>query len=183
MKYLSIICWLVCAITLHKEANFYFVGNQHFASDRMPNSLADTTLKIITPAKSEVLRLSSEYKITWESKVSGNLQIDLYKADKLDRTLEFAAINIVGKENNYTWKIPADIPLGDDYQLVIFDIKNKDFEAKSDIFSIQKSKKLSKWVIIGGSIGLVAIFGAIILIFGRPKTSRLPDPPSPDEGG
>lgn len=184
MKHLFIIAWLVCAVGLHEEANFYFIKkNASPVVFKASNSFADTILKVITPAKGEVLRLSAEYKITWESKVSGNLQIDLYKTDKLDRTLEFAALNIVGKENSYTWKIPADIPLGEDYQIVIFDIKNKDFTAKSDIFSIQKSKKLSKWVIIGGSVGLVAIIGALILILGRPKISRLPDPPTPDEGG
>ena len=180
MKYLFLFGWLICAVSLHEVANFSFIRN---APTTAKSSAADSTLKILTPAKGEVLRVSSEYKITWESKVSGNVQIDLYKTDKLDRTLEFAALNVTGVANSYTWQIPADVPLGEDYQIVIFDIKNKDFIAKSEVFPIQKSKKLSKWVIIAGSIGLVAIIGAVVLILGRPKTRRLPDPPNPDEGG
>ena len=179
MKYLFIFSWLFCAISLHEVANLHDLRVVTFMYER---TVADTALKILTPTKGEALRLQSEYKITWESKVNGNVQIDLYKAEKLDRTLEFAALNVVGKGNVYTWKIAADIPLGEDYQLVIFDIKDKSIEARSGIFSIQKSKKLPKWAIIAGSLGLVAIVGAVILIFGRPRSNRLPDPPNPDNG-
>ncbi len=177
MKYLFILGWLFCAIGLHKIANF----NHLTPPLSVGKVVADTALRILTPAKGEVLRANNAYKITWESKSSGNLQIDLYKTDKLDRTLEFSALSVVGKGNIYTWNIPADIALGEDYQIVIFDIKNKDITAKSEVFSIQKSKKLPKWVIIAGSVGLVAIIGAVVLILGRPRTRRLPDPPNPDE--
>lgn len=181
MKYLFLLGWLICAVSLHEVANFSFIQNTPPTASKIGVSVADSTLKILTPAKGEVLRLSSEYKITWESKVSGNVQIDLYKTDKLDRTLEFAALNVVGATNSYTWKIPADIPLGEDYQIVIYDIKNKEFTAKSEIFPIQKSKKLPKWVIIAGSVGFVAIVGLVIILT-RPKARRLPDPPSPEGG-
>jgi hypothetical protein len=179
MKYLFIFSWLFCAISLHEVANLHDFRALALMHEQVT---ADTALKILTPTKGEAVRLQSEYKITWESKVNGNVQIDLYKAEKLDRTLEFAALNVVGKSNVYTWNVPTDVPLGEDYQIVIFDIKDKSIEAKSSIFSIQKSKKLPKWAIIAGSLGLVAIVGAVILIFGRPRSNRLPDPPNPDNG-
>jgi hypothetical protein len=177
MKYLFIFGWLFCALALHKVANFNHLTSS-YSSDKI---IADTLLNVLAPAKGEGLRASSTYQIKWESKQSGNLQIDLYKADKLDRTLEFSALSVVGKNNIYTWNIPADIVLGEDYQIVVFDLKDKNISAKSEIFSIQKSKKLPKWVIVVGSVGLVAIIGAVVLILGRPKTRRLPDPPNPDE--
>lgn len=178
MKYIFIFSWLFCAISLHKIANLHdFSTNLRLHEPRV-----DSTLTLITPTKGEVLRLKSEYKITWASKINGNVQIDLYKADKLDRTLEFSALTVVGKGNIYTWSITADLPLGEDYQVVIFDIKDKSVTTKSDFFSIQKSKKLSKWVIIAGSLGIVAIVGGLMLLLGRPKSNRLPDPPDPDNG-
>ncbi|SFE80222.1 GPI anchored serine-threonine rich family protein [Thermoflexibacter ruber] len=176
--YLFCFTWLILAIHTQDWVSSHPIGMS------TPVSFPyEANLKILTPTKGEVLRLEQSYKITWEAKTGGNVQIDLYKAEKLERTIEFSALSVAGANNVFTWQIPADIALGDDYQIMIFDVKDKENVAKSEFFSIQKSKKLPKWVIIAGSLGIVAIIGAVVLILGRPKTSRLPDPPNPDEGG
>jgi hypothetical protein len=177
MKYhLLFFTWLIALVPIQDLANIY-----SFPLSMDKNPIVEENIRILMPAKGEVLRAGDSYKITWESKLSGNVQIDLYKTDKFERTIEFAALNVVGNGNIFTWQIPSDITLGDDYQIVIFDTKNKDNTSKSEIFSIQKKKKLSKWLIIGGSLGFVALVGAIVIILGRPRTTRLPDPPNPDE--
>ncbi len=176
--YLFCLTWLILAIHTQDWVSSYPIPIHS------PTSfVSEDKLKVLTPTKGEVLRLEQTYKITWEAKMGGNVQIDLYKAEKLERTIEFSALSVAGTNNIFTWQIPTDIALGDDYQITIFDVKDKENFAKSEFFSIQKSKKLPKWVIIAGSLGVVAIIGAVVLILGRPKTFRLPDPPNPDEGG
>ncbi len=81
---------------------------------------SETFLNVNPLNGGEALEPGETYEITWNDNISGDVVIDLYKGEVLDRTI--ASIKGVANSpelNSYEWTVPEDIVIGDDYKIQV----------------------------------------------------------------
>ena len=138
--------------------------------------------EILAPKTKTSWAKNEKVVIRWQAQQNGNVQVDLYKAGQLLQTLEVAALSMAGTDNQLSWVVPPDAAEGTDYQIKLTNANNQLESELSANFGIKHQKKIKKGWLIGGTVGVAALIGAIIMITSRPAPEgALPDPPNPND--
>lgn len=97
-------------------------------------------LTTTSPNGGEEWEQGRSFKITWGTNVEGNVTIELMKGGSVHTTLSSSA---PGKEP-FSWDIPADFPLGNDYKVKVRALQNDTcVDESDDFFSITEKSSLS----------------------------------------
>ncbi len=78
------------------------------------------TLIVASPDGGEVLYRESNFPVTWQSNIVGNVRIDLHKGGKF-------LVNLTPNSPNtgtFTWTVPSTLKAGTDYSIVISSVSN-----------------------------------------------------------
>ena len=115
------------AIRIRNTAN----SSMQDVSDKSFSIENKSHLELTAPNASNYLIKSTTSTISWESTVSGDAHIDVYRHGVFQMNID----NVQISSNAYTWKIPSEIPSGFDYRIRITS-KEKDWlydESDADI--------------------------------------------------
>jgi len=139
----------IYSITIHRENLNQF---SPVVIDQGPNVF---DFSFINPSKGVNFRRGKEYRITWKGNPKDiPVGLELYKDKKLIYT-----INPVIIGSQFTWNIPSDLKLGQDYQIKIVNLKNKENAAYSSNFSIKRKVplglKIAGAAVVGGAVWYV----------------------------
>jgi hypothetical protein len=72
-------------------------------------------LNITSPFSGDILEKGDAVAIAWEDNLSGNISLELYKNGWLSETIA----GDIPSSSPYSWRIPENIPSGDDYRIRI----------------------------------------------------------------
>ncbi|HOY84028.1 MAG TPA: Ser-Thr-rich GPI-anchored membrane family protein [Candidatus Syntrophosphaera sp.] len=106
-------------------------------SDNYFSVVPAPSLNVTSPNGGEVWLRGSSHAITWShTTIAGTLRIDLMQNN--------ASVSVIGTESialgSYSWMIPEDLPLGENYKIQITSISDPDIHDQSDAnFSISTS--------------------------------------------
>jgi hypothetical protein len=89
-------------------------------SDSNFSVLEKSTLAVVAPNGGEYVEKGKTCSITWNSSVTGNLKIDLYK----DNMPETTIVSSVSGAGPYSWNVPAAVPTGYTYSIRITSVSN-----------------------------------------------------------
>lgn len=102
------------------------------------------SITVRTPSSSSTWYKGESYSIRWNSEYAenGNVAISLYKDDTLIEEIDDDVNNNDGYNyygyNSYSWTVPNDLTIGDDYQIKITSNFYDDVEDFSNVFSIDE---------------------------------------------
>ncbi len=77
-----------------------------------------STLAVKWPNGGDALQKNSEYTITWDDNLGGNVKIDLYKTSKLSTNV----VKSTESNGSFKWKVPENIKTGMDYKIRVSSI-------------------------------------------------------------
>lgn len=95
------------------------------------------TIIVQSPNGGEVFFKDSNYPISWESNIVGNVSIDLYKGGKLERNISPSELN----DGFYSWPVPAKLAAATNYTIRISSLANPvpTFDDSDAFFSVTDS--------------------------------------------
>ena len=108
------------------------LSNNHFSivADTTPTS----SITVVSPNGGEIWKRGNAYPITWSytDNIGSSVRIILLRGDNPVMTI--ASNTPIGSDGSgsYTWNIPADKPLGNDYRVSIASSSQATIEDKSD---------------------------------------------------
>lgn len=109
---------------------------------------------------------------------SGGSSSTAIRIDLLKGGVRLQTLGTTANTGLYSWHIPSNTKIGNDYSLMLTDSRNAEDAVKTEVFSIRP--KIATGIKIGAFLALSAI-GATTYLLAPEKTtiSEIPDPPLP----
>ena len=133
------------------------VGGTQPSGDMPFETLPSYNIIVTSPNGGEEILIANDYNITWQTNISGNVNIYLYK----NGTQQTPAIatNIVASNETYTWEVPnLNVIISDDYQIYIESANNTEINDLSNgYFSFNNTSATAVIDYDGNFYGFVTI--------------------------
>ncbi len=105
-------------------------------------------LTLTSPNGGEILLAGNQTVISWESNISGNINLYLYKGTERIKVIARNRMN----QGNYTWKVKK-VPAGDDYRILIESADDASiFDFSDSSFSVLGGKT-RKYILVTSPLG------------------------------
>ena len=164
-----------------KEELGVFTGNITF---EVRSTISFSPLQITSPTSSSSFKPGNSLPIKWNGGMpDSQLQIELMKTNTLNRSIGSTANN-----GMYNWSIPKDVAKGADYQIKMYDVRDRvNTEILSSNFGIKGKGGAGKFLIPLAAVGAGA--GIYMALQGGEDDTPLPivddnvdlpSPPDPD---
>jgi len=114
----------------------YYKPSTFDESDDYFSIASAPSITVTSPNGGEQWRMGQTYTITWSSSDIAKPKVDLYKAGKWQTIVTF----FLTPRESYSWTIPTDLPVGNDYKIRVSDYYDSSTYDESDnCFSIASS--------------------------------------------
>lgn len=90
------------------------------------------TIKVTSPTSSDEWEQGVEKVVTWEDNLDGKVKIELYKGSSLSEEITASTES----DGSFSWTVPADQAIGDNYTVKITSVDESSVTASSDQFSV-----------------------------------------------
>lgn len=89
-------------------------------------------IEITSPTSEEIITPGNDYEVTWNTNMTGNVRVVLFKGGDYVNQIEFPVPN----NGSYTWSVPNDLAVADDYQIRVRSIENDAIDSYSEFFTL-----------------------------------------------
>ena len=96
-------------------------------------TIFEQNITVTKPNGGENWQTGTSHDITWTDNIAAQVKIDLYKGGTFQSTIVASTFS----DGQYSWNIPLDFPLGNDYKIKITSVENSNIsDISDDNFSI-----------------------------------------------